>query len=130
MRLPSQGVSTVIFISRASRRNHLTLHSDNAELELGGPRVGGPRAFPVIICVAWTAELEPGGSRDFIYGDGFRSYFQGVTPISSGRIVTISIDYSPEVGAQDEKRLTFYQNQPLCGPDFAPLLMRHWAPGS
>jgi hypothetical protein len=29
-----------------------------AELELGGPR-----AFPVIVCVAWTAELELGGPR-------------------------------------------------------------------
>jgi hypothetical protein len=29
---------------------------ENAELELGGPR-----AFPVMVCVAWTAELELGG---------------------------------------------------------------------
>ena len=49
-----------------------------AELELGGPRafpvivclacvaeleLGGPRAFPVTVCVARTAELELGGPR-------------------------------------------------------------------
>ena len=32
--------------------NHLILHAKDAELELGGPR-----AFPVVVCVAWTAEL-------------------------------------------------------------------------
>jgi len=31
------------------------------------------------------AELELGGPRGSIYGDGFHPYFQGVVPISSGR---------------------------------------------
>ena len=58
--------------------NHLIFHSKNAELGLGGPRafpvtvciacvaeleLGVPRAFPVTVCVARTAELELGVPR-------------------------------------------------------------------
>jgi hypothetical protein len=44
-----------------------TWNSKNAELELGGPRT-----FPVAVCVAWTAELELGVPRGSICGDGIR----------------------------------------------------------
>jgi hypothetical protein len=50
--------------------------------------------------------------------------------ISSGWIVTISVDFSPEVVAQDENGWISIQNQPRYGPEprasaYAPL-----APGS
>jgi len=56
-----EGFSKFLFESTSmwtSIPNHLIFHSKNAELGLGGPR-----AFPVSVCVACVAELELGGPR-------------------------------------------------------------------
>jgi hypothetical protein len=46
----------IFFFSRASRQKHLTLRANNAELELGGPRVGRPE-------VGCPGSVVPGVSR-------------------------------------------------------------------
>ena len=74
--------------------------TENAELELGGPRVGCSRG---------------GCPKGFIFGDGLPSFFWGVASAMSGRLDSFSLDFSLKVVDQGENCPNIWSNLPQCG---------------